>query len=252
MKFEEAYWTKESKLLSIDEITQYFKKDKNFFSSDIKECLLCPECKKPNLAYNNAATPYLSVYPNREHELGCSLKQDEMTSKEVNRFVDNPKNNEMIIRQMEKVALTMFDSSTKSGKTSSKSTFIPKVSSSIAKPSLSISKRLPRKRIDLKFDEEDFGCFKIFYGTVFIKWEIFYKTRNGVNEKWQKILMYNKNNKMVCKLEISPRVYKHIPDSYKKIDNANCNIVFLAKFKNTGKTYREHHLINSDFLIMEK
>lgn len=251
MKFEEAYWTKESKLLSIDEITQYFRKDKSFFSSDIKTCLLCPECKKPNLAYNNAATPYLSVYPNSEHELGCSLKQDEMTAKEADRFVDNPENDEMIIRQMENVALTMFDSSKKGGRSSSKSTAVPKTSSSIVKPSLSISKRLARKRIDLKFDEDDFDCIKIFYGTVFVKWENFYRIWSGVNEEWHKILMYNKNNKLVCRLEISPRVYYYIPENYKKINNTHCNIVFLAKFKNKGKTYRETRLRKSDFLIMD-
>lgn len=251
MKFEEAYWKKEDKNLSIDEITGNFRSNKSFFSSDIKDCLFCPVCQKPNLAFNNASTPYLSTYPNSEHAAGCRLIQDELSPKRADKIVSNPKNKDIIIRQMEYVFLTLFDSSTKTGKSSSKSISFPKSSHSFAKEHKTTSKRFSWKRIDLSFNVDDFDCFKIFYGTVFVKWETDYHTSDGIIEEWHKILMYNKKEKMVCRLEISPRVYSYIPETYKKINNTNCKITFLAKFKNNGKTYRKSSLINSEFLMME-
>ncbi len=252
MKFEEAYLKRHHKTISIDNISFLFKTNKTLFVNELKDNLFCPECEQAQLAYNNASTPYLSAYPKSEHAEWCSLKQEEMSPKKALRFIKAKENKDLIIRQIETVILILDDLSTATTKTSSKPSAIGKGTRSHFKGYSSASERLSRKRIDLEFRADDFNCYKIFYGTVYIKWETEYRTVKGILEEWHKILMWNKKRKFICRLDISPRVYLHIPDNYKKMNKTNCKIGFLASFENDGKTYRKTSLTYSDYLIMNK
>lgn len=251
MKFEEAYWQKEDKMLRIDEITEIFHSKQSIFAKEIKDYLFCPECKKPQLAYNNASNPYLRAFPKSQHADWCSLKQGEMNSVRAEQFINDEKNKDIIIRQMQSAMLALMNPTASPSKTSSKVSSVSKGISPFPVSHSSTSKRLPRKRIDIKFCPKDFNCVKIFYGTVYAKWETDVQTFNET-EKWRKILMYDDNNQLLCKLKISPKVYNYIPEHYKGMNGVNCAVAFLAKFNDDGRKYRTTSLRSSAYLIMEK
>lgn len=250
MKFKDAYCTKLNTLFFIDEITRYYRTDKQFYKDNIEKNLICPECKQAQLAYNNAATPYLSAYPKSEHAEWCSLKQDELDPIQTDTFIRNPKNKEQISRQLESVLTMMLDTvphaSTKAIPKKSK---ISSSSSELVTPTKQLRKRIARKRIDLPFTEEDFNCYKLFYGSVRLQWE-----KEDDMEDY-KILLRRQNTsdkRLLCRLWISPKVYYYLPIEFKFPKEFNCNIVFLAKIKNKGKTYKDARIKISQYLSLTK
>lgn len=250
MKFKDAYCTKLKKLLFVDEITFYYRFDKQFYKDNIEKYMICPECKLPRLSYNNAATPYLSVYPNEKHTDECSLKQDEMNSVQTKTFIDDPKNREQISRQIESVLTTMLDTvpsaaaKTKSIKlgTSSEIPYSPKLQKTP-------KKRIPRKRIDLKFTPDDFECYKLFYGSVRINWE---KDKDTEDYKILLRRQDKSDNRLLCRLKISDKVYSYLPYEFKTPREFNCNIVFLAKFTDKGRSYQDTWIKTSQYISLTK
>lgn len=255
MKFKDAYCSKINKLLTIDDVAYYYKNDKQFYKGNIEKYLICPECRQPSLSYNNSSPPYFSVYPKAKHADLCTLKQDEMTATQSTEFISNSNNKDLVMRQIDSVLTMLLE--TKSPLTKKKSPTFKKSSfiTFSKKPvHISASKRIPRKRIDLEFEDEDFECDKIFYGSVRLKWEEKIDKYTGESIGHKMLLYRNKNgdNRMVCKLIVSPRVYGYLPDEYKQPEKYNCKIVFVANFEDQGKTYQTTHIRHSQFIVLEK
>lgn len=257
MKFEEAYCTKLNKLLTIDDVTFYYKYDKQFYIQEIKKYLICPECKQPNLEYNNAENPYFSTYPDTKHDINCSLKQKEMSPKQTAKFISNPDNNDIVLRQMDSI-LTMLMGNCTSKKSVAGDLNKPtnQIKNGTKRNSPATMNRIPRKRIDVAFSEEDFNCDKLFYGSVHLKWEKGKRTINGKVEEYYKILLYGtkKNNtKLLARLRITQKVYNFLPNNYKIPNEYNCKIVFLANFPiQRKKEYQTTSIKTSQMIILEK
>lgn len=250
MKFKDAYCTKLNRLLSIDEIIHYYRFDKQFYKDNIEKNLICPECKQPSLSYHNDSPPYLSVYPGAKHLDNCTLKQDEMTPVQTESFVANPKNREQISRQLESVLTMMLDAVPNTYKNvTSKKAKISSIPSEVYIPSKQPKKRIARKRIDLKFTNEDFDCYKFFYGSVRLKWE------EEKDTKDYKILLRRQDKsdkRLLCKLKISSKVYSYLPYEFKTPREFNCNIVFLAKFADKGRSYQDTWIKTSQYISLTK
>lgn len=242
--------------MTVDDITYYYKSDKQYYKDYIEKYLICPECRLPNLAYNNDNPPYLSVYPRAKHDDNCSLKQDEMTSKQTSKFINNPDNKELVLRQMESILTMMLNTNVAKSKKHKDSYTNANVSKKQCHNNSNLtSKRIPRKRIDMDFESGDFDCDKIFYGSVKLRWEKDPRTINGIVQNYYKILLYrNKkyDKRMICRLNITPTVYSYIPEEVKSSEEYNCKIVFLAKFKDRGKSYQITSIRNSQFITLEK
>lgn len=255
MKFKDAFCCKINKLLTIDDVAYYYKNDKQFYKDNIEKNLICPECKQPNLSFNNDSPPYFSVYPKAKHTDQCTLKQDVMTTSQSNKYVNNPDNKDLVLRQIDSVLTMLLETQSTLTKTKTPTSNKPgtPISSKDATHT-SISKRLPRKRIDLEFEDEDFECDKIFYGSVHLKWE------KEIDEDTSEIIGYKMllyrtkkdNKKMVCKLIITPKVYEHLSNEYIQPAQYNCKIVFVAKFKNMSKSYKSTYIRHSQFIVLEK
>ncbi|MGN0569267.1 MAG: hypothetical protein ACI4N4_02030 [Candidatus Fimenecus sp.] len=249
MKFKDAYCTKIQRLLSIDEITHYYRFDKQFYKDNIEKHLICPECRQPNLSYHNDAPPYLSVYPGAKHLDDCTLKQDEMTPVQTETFVENPKNREQISRQLESVLTMMLDAvPTSHKKATPQKSKISSSPSDIDVHSKKSKKRIPRKRIDLQFTNEDFDCYKLFYGSVRLQWE-------KEDTEDYKILLRRQDKsdkRLLCRLKISSKVYSYLPNEFKTPREFNCNIVFLAKFSNKGRSYQDTWIKTSQYISLTK
>ncbi|MDD3231722.1 MAG: hypothetical protein PHE09_21310, partial [Oscillospiraceae bacterium] len=109
-------------------------------------------------------------------------------------------------------------------------------------------KRFPHKRIDAPFREEDFNCYKIFYGNVDYCWE--------PDKQKGKILLYRTNeNKLLCKITVSKGVAKYLPEKYKTVKRTSYTVAFVAKFdlnNNQCKSYLTTYLRYSNYFILDK
>lgn len=253
MKFETAYCSYKQKEFTIDEISHIYRQNIMQFDYEYKGFLYCPECKCAKLSYHNAAHPYFSAYPKAKHEEDCSLSQETIPSSKSEKYVNDTANKKSIENQMDHLILLLSDQQELVRKDSSISKKLSEDQSCFSLDrSVSIqSKKLPRKRIDISWRPDDYDCYKLFYGTIYLKWEKY--------EEGYKILMYpRKGDRLMCKLRVKETVYQYLPNYYKILDAFSCHIVFVASFsekenkKLQDKKYRTTYLVNSNRIKIVK
>lgn len=103
-------------------------------------------------------------------------------------------------------------------------------------------KQLPRKRIDTSFREEDYLCFKFFYGDVLAEWE-----KDEKYNMYRLLLRGVRDHRFICRINVSEKVFSHIPMDMKIKGAFNCKIVFLAAMEKY-KNYMKCSLRWSDYL----
>ena len=242
MKFEESYSLAQKRVVLISEIVATFNTDMLAFSEMKKAGFLCPECRTARLSYHNAATPYFSTFPRAAHCMDCSLAQDVMDAQKVNEFVAEAENKEQLVRQINSVMQVLIAENVNDSKSHHHSLpeTLKEEKTSKQKSQTYENKRIPRKRIDTELAEDDFGCFKFFYGDVLAQWE------NDENE-YRLLLRSTKEERFLCRIRVSPKVYYHISAEGKRFGKFQCKIVFLAQMKKLGK-YPSCKLIWSEYL----
>lgn len=245
MKFEDAYCTYENRIITIDGATRIFGKNAETFANFYRDGFWCPECRAARLVYHNAATPYFSTYPRAAHDADCSMRQDVMDKKQVESFVEATENKEQLIRQIKSIMqILLFETATAKDTYQYRPTHSIKETSSAQTCGLTEThgKQVPRKRIDTNFREEDFMCFKFFYGDVFAAWE-----KDDEYNKYRLILRGIHDHKFICRIGVSYKVYAHLPKEIKIKEPFNCKIVFLASMEKK-KNYMKCSLRWSDYL----
>lgn len=250
MKFEESFCTNKCKTFTIDEIAYIHNMNLKVFANEYKDYLVCPECHKANLSYNNATTPYFRAYPKAIHKEGCSLIQEEMTEKQAIKFIGDKKNNASIIRQMESIlAILILDEPEPYPLPKPKCHLRITPNNTESKSNLLYnSTRFPRKRIDIAFRPEDYDCYKFFYGKVILQWE-----KDNTKGRYKMLLFHPKTKKMICKILVSNTVYSYIDNKYKFPYKYICNIVFLATFiENKEHAYQTTSLRFGHYLSLIK
>lgn len=246
MKFEDAFSLNKREIVTLDDINQWYKNEKFFFKNEISGRLVCPECKKARLKYNNAKNPYLSCYPNSAHEDNCSLKQKEYSKTEIEKLVNAGTSKEIISRQIESVFTNLFrinDDENDNNDQPKEEQIEKKEDKNQIK--IKHKKRIPRKNINVKITEKDYDEYKIFYGTVkIIKREV-----NKKNNKHYYFRLLDNNESLIFDISVTEKVYQYLPNYMKNNDEFKCNIAFFAKL-----TYIHEKAIailrHSDYLIM--
>lgn len=247
MKFEDAYCEFEHCVMPIHKVSFMYNIDAANFSNNYKNSFWCPECRIAQLSYHNAATPYFSTYPNSSHAGNCSLQQDEMSASDIKAFVGNNKNREKIMRQMDSLMhLLLSETETTKSNVQSFNPF-PKQAIPVTHIKVTATRRFPRKRIDAPFRNEDFNCYKFFYGDVILTWE-----KNNACGGYKIILRSLETKKFLCRINITDRVYSYIHDDFKLSKPFACKIVFLACMQKTKKNYLKTSLRESNYLNIHK
>lgn len=237
MKFEEAFNSKTGKLVTIQETVTIYKHDPKLYKLSFYDNLYCPECRHAKLIYVNDNSPYYRTSPNSAHKLDCSLAQDVMTQKQAKAYVEDPKNKDKIVRQLETILHSCLKEASSTTRSSHKHPKTPaECTEDICTQNIKTSKCLPRKRID-NYDSvhstpDDFiDKLKIFYGTVYIKWLRAKKVPEIENaENYHLFLRSQKTSKLLCRIRVSNKVYKHITESIGTPTNGLYYIAFLAEF----------------------
>lgn len=251
MKFEIAYCINKDKEFTIDEIAHIYRRDIVKFDYEYKNFLYCPECRRAKLQYNNAKNPYFSAYPKVKHEENCSLAQDILSSKQSRKYIDDAANWFSVENQMDHLILSL---GTNLQKLNNRQDIVKPVHTNTQNfytPKFSIKQntKLSQKRIDISWKPDDYDCYKLFYGTILLKWE------KAQNNKY-KILMYSLDQaRLLCRLIVNQNVYPYIKEEYKSPNEYQCDICFLALFKaenNIETIYKTSALYKSKFLKIIK
>lgn len=248
MKFEEAFSTYDNCLHSIDEIAKLYTSNPKKFKANYNLSFVCPECYMAKLSFNNATTPYFKSYPHSVHDDDCELKQDEMSCSVAERFSDDPDNAPLIRRQMNSILNSLLKTDTVPYITLAQkdNTKMSKCTKNTV--ALTTTKRLPRKRIDLPINDEDYNRIKYFYGQVLLKWE-----KDEKNKRYKILLCHREKGKLLCKISVSNTFYGYIPKDFKYPQSYNCNIVFMGTVKKLeGKSYCQGHIRFADRIIVCK
>lgn len=248
MKFEEAFSDFDHITYSIDEIEKMYKYDKVRYANNYHDHFLCPECHKAKLSYNDAETPYFKSYPHAKHAEDCSLRQSEMSAIKAEKLVNDESSREEIQRQMERVLAMLLSNTSSTRSIGGTSETGHSTSQTLSFPINSLSKRFPKKRIDLAFRPEDFNCYKLYYGCVLVRWE-----QDKKNDKYRVLLYHAKQKHLVCRISVTNAVYQYIDMKFKFSGTRECNVVFLAIFtRDTGKNYQSTYLRFGDKIIMQE
>lgn len=231
MKFEEAFNSKTGKLVTIQKIATIYKHDPKLYKSNFHDNLYCPECRQAKLIYVNDNSPYYRTSPNSVHKLDCSLAQDIMTQKQAKAYIEDPKNKDKIVRQLETILHSCLKGASSITGLLHKYPKTPvKCTEDNCTQNIQISKYLSRKRIDnynsVHSNPDDFiDKLKIFYGIVYIKWLKIKKAEN-----YYLFLRSQKTSKLLCRISVSSKVYKHITKSIGTPTDGLYYIAFLAEF----------------------
>ena len=248
MKFEEAFSTYDQITHPIDEISDLFIRDRKSYVEHFQSTFLCPECHIAPLSYNNAETPYFKSYPHASHADDCSLRQDEMSVAKAAELVADQSSNEVIQRQMQSTLSILLSSNTPTPCEKQKDAHVHRESPVNNFHLHLVSTRFPRKRIDISFRPEDFNCYKLFYGHVFVKWE-----KDLAKNRFRILLYHVKKEHLVCRISVTDKVYHYVNEQYKFSDERECNVVFLASFpRDSGKAYQSTYLQFSDKIIIKE
>ncbi len=231
MKFTEAYHPDENSNIPLETIVNVFNNDPKSFENRYRGNLFCPKCHEAKLYFSNAKHPYLGTYHSKPHAIDCSLSQKKTNSKSIKTFLDDSEHNEEEIRRQLHNAIHALLKSKVSPASQSKA---DKEGGGASKPlkykrpsakAEAKSKRIPRKRIDGRFRTDDYARTKVFYGTVYIKWE----EKRLREDLYHYIRVSNAtSHKLICSVSLSPSVYENISDNFRAIDNTICEIAFVG------------------------
>lgn len=226
-KFEKAYFKGSNSPISVEEIANEFDNNRVRFENEIRGNLYCPQCKQAQLSFRNARNPYLATYPHGEHADDCDLGQEELSADRVVDYVHNSFNHDSIKRQQQSILKYLLQEEKVIEKVTKDSTEPESTDYTATKKCKKTErvKPIPRKRIDLPLNGDDYETYKMFYGEVLLKFE---KCRNGDK---QKLLIWSSGDKVhfLCKIFVSSSVFEHLPAECKRITyRKKCKMVLLA------------------------
>lgn len=250
MKFDEAYCETDMKTYTIEEISRLYNLHLDIFVKEYKDHFLCPECHTASLTFVNASIPYFRTYPNSKHLDDCFLKQEEMDQAQLKNYLADKDNTDSVNRQIQNALASLFVNNQEFNSDKEAGHMAYTSASPRSFESIYERKRIPRKRIDLPFREEDFDCTKIFYGTVNLQW---LKAKHS--NSYKLILSSPTAHKRLCILAVTEKVYMNLNPTYKNQDFYLCNIAFLSEFqkeRNESNNPLFSFLRTSQYLVIEK
>lgn len=243
-KYEEAYCSVTECLITIQTAVHLFQSLET--KAKYKDHLLCPDCRKARLSYNGGRSPYYKAINQNEHDEDCSFLLDLVPKENIEHYVKSDSNHQQIERQMNgliTMLLTKKPTKSSSPKTVESPAYTSKTSSSHRKKAATPC--LPRKRIDLRLEDDDFGVYKVFYGIVSVKLITAKTGRFGFE------LSDQQTKNKYCKIWMSPAVYSHVATTFEYSAGSQYAISFVAKLKKDGEE-RFTSLLRSQYIQLHK
>lgn len=251
MKFEYVFCSRLGENVYLGDVSEWYNFNTTAFLENYNY-LFCPECRQAKITYNNAKTPYFSTHKNCVHKENCYYIQDALTGKATKNFVDDTANDENIKNQMKKALIDfMKEPSHKNKVLQNNKENESEKQNNVGSKNSKASKALHRKSLNKKFDDDDYDCFKIFYGKFNIEWE--YKNENC--KTFYNLLLRDLNtNRLMYKIKVTLPVYEHLPKEYKAENQFIGYIVITVSFSNESKSrnYKFSTLFRSNLLLIEK
>ena len=253
MKFDEAYYAKTDQCFTIDQLNEMFEKDMLRFQSLYESELKCPECHFAPLNYVHASPPYLRTLENRPHTPGCSMEQNIVSTKAMEKYCNNKENYEAIYLKLTNIVKQclinrkidfnnhpfLFDKKPKNS-------FNFQNSGSNNKHNY-----ISRHNLSLPFKECDYSVYKIFYGTVALAW-----LQRSITEKWSHIILKilsPETNKTLCSLVMTPNVYSYISQQVPLSEKPDIyHISFLAPLELEKERFSKAFIKHSCFFVSYK
>ena len=251
-KFLGAYCQYLNDYLSIDEIVEIEKKDKDFFQQNISHNLYCPECKLAPLSIVHGDSEYLRAYAKSVHGEDCSLMQNIISNAAFIKIIESDSNNEFLSKKLNDFADYIFlpkknnqfltpltiehgiDENAQTDTTANKKT--------------KNSKYIPRQNISNGIFVEDIGVYKFFYGELYLMW---YKNKNNDNVKKLLAFPLHHNKKSVFSITMSSRVSDYVkndlPIQFNKLQRVK--VVFLSVLNKYNNYYNFHIKHSAHFIV---
>ena len=244
------------KNITANELSEIRQGNSLEYEVNIKGNLFCPECKRATLVHcdGDIINPYFKTHPTSVHDNSCSHSFELLSEKKTVEWYNENLNNININKRLHKIIGLLFKGHKYENNPLTLEVEKKKVgtnnSRQISHRTKSFS--LPRRLLS-QISNKDIDSPKIFYGKVYIYW----KHIESDNTKRHHFFIYDRvegNNykHLLCRVSITDRVYKYIPQEAKK--NQRCCIAFLSKMDlnaYNNKEYFNTYIISSNYLAIE-
>ncbi len=250
MRYDDAYFISENKIISLDTIEKTFKEQgKNKGREKYTNNLFCPFCKKVKLVTNcgEKKSFYLSDYPNTEHEETCPKLIPVIEIKKIDDFIKKNRNNKKLNEKLQELLDKLEDNKKEIQHTPNPFILIDK-ENEIIESKMKITKKnctqfnqIPTKLLNNSLREEDYDTFKFFYGEFVV--EKVQITREENTDKPKTIWVYLKNSSNTISLWLNK--YACVYVNTEVFENAkSMQISFIGKITK-NKNYNNVRIYDS-------
>lgn len=227
MKFDSAYYNgnfqRDYTLTELENLKENNWQD----FENIRNHLYCPECRRAGIKAVCDNPFYLSSKPviknNLPHTSKCSHRYEAVTSLQYNKYSENLPNATTINRRLKNLIRNAFFN-----EQINHTDFLLSVSKNnkneieeYDKQRPNASRSIPRKMITERFYDEDYNCYKMFYGEVLLDWKNDYKDK-------AEVVLLKLDKKYICSLTMSVSYIKNKID-VQFIKNRQVKIAFNSK-----------------------
>lgn len=246
MKYEEAYCTGVGAVISFDQILGIYRADIESFAKTLYGKMYCPGCRKVALSFVGGDSPHLRGKQLEDHEEFCDYGKKELTAEEVKELFVDPAGEKEIMRQMNRLVIQFLH-------TNGIPIHVVNSIYSLGRSDVGAEHKkqwksgnvIPRKSLNTKFSDNDYGVEKLFHGRVNLEWE------KG-SDRMKLLIRRIDTDRMICRLGISEKVYGKIPKEYKDFIRCNAYMVFAASLSKISeeKSWSQGTLRRSSYLTI--
>jgi hypothetical protein len=235
MKFDSAYYNgdfpKEYRLTELENLKENHWQD----FENIRHHLYCPVCREAGVEAVCSETFHLrsksADQNNSPHTLVCPHRYETVTSSQYTKYSENPQNAETIHRRLENLIRNAFFNEQLEHKD-----FLLSVSEDNNRKVQeydehrpNATRSIPRKMITERLYDEDYNCYKMFYGEILLEWQPDY------GENGAKVALKKLNDDFICSLTMSRSFVKNEID-VNFLQNIQAKIAFNGMIK--WQTYK--------------
>lgn len=232
--FEEAYNRNTGEIISLSKIKSLFESNAERYYNEIQPYLYCPECEEAHLIYvNRFPSAYLKAEHVNEHAYNCPMKYEPLSNETLHKkSLDMSKEGTEKINNKLTNLLNQIYIQKEISQNINHNFFLvnTEVKSKADKKLTTAYKRIPRKNINLPFNSEDDGAYKMYYGEVYIV------QKENANNRLR-LQLYNKDKKKLCYISSSEAVKSKFKGLYPYL-NEN-ELVKIAVFGEYNKEYNK-------------
>lgn len=216
MRIDEAFCLADKKMYTAEEFKEKIATLRGVNREAYLKFLVCPYCKVPSCEFvkPRSSAYYFELNDEQQHRAGCVYDLDEYQQDRIKADLQMRKTTylEQALNMVYNLYLTFPNS-------------IPRDEKVLA------FRRVPQKRIDTILYREDYGKYKIFYGTVLVE-------SHFTEAEKHYLLKSKKDNSVICKIAVTDTVFTFLPTEYKTLSPTEPRFIcFLGYLK---KDFPDH------------